>query len=180
MTSEKTPLSRAPIATEDVAQELENLRDRFRKTTNALASAAHDLKTPLAILNGYIELLQSQKLGPLNPRQREVMGDMFSSGKRLEHFIQDFLTFSVLETGELRMQYIEGDMNACLSEVCRLWSARFQERGLALYFLANDKLAPFAFDGPKIQRVISNLLENASKYTPQGGTVWLHAEPHMW
>jgi signal transduction histidine kinase len=165
---------------EDPASELATLRDRFRKTTNALASAAHDLKTPLAILNGYIELLQSQKLGPLNDRQREVMGDMFLSGQRLQQFIQDFLTFSVLETGELRMQYIEGDLNACLSEVCRLWSNRFQERGLALYFLANDKLTTFPFDAPKIQRVISNLLENASKYTPQGGTVWLHAEPHMW
>ena len=86
----------------------------------------------------------------------------------------------MLETGELRMQYVEGDMNACLSEVCRIWSNRFQERGLALYFLANDKLTPFPFDAPKIQRIISNLLDNASKYTPQGGTVWLHAEPHMW
>jgi len=161
-------------------RELEDLRDRFRKTTNALGSAAHDLKTPLAILNGYIELLRSQKLGPLNERQQEVMADMFASGQRLQHFIQDFLTFSVLETGEMRTQFIEGDVNACLSEVCRLWSNRFQERGLALYFLANDKLTPFPFDTPKIQRVISNLLENACKYTPQGGTVWLHAEPHMW
>jgi signal transduction histidine kinase len=110
----------------------------------------------------------------------EVMGDMFSSGQRLQQFIHDFLTFSVLETGELRMQFVEGDMNICLSEVCRLWSGRFHGRGLALYFLANDKLTPFAFDAPKIQRVISNLLENAAKYTPQGGTVWLHAEPHMW
>src|SRR6202795_4051281 len=169
-----------PASDENVANELEQLRDRFRKTTNALASAAHDLKTPLAILNGYIELLQSQKLGPLNDRQREEMGDMFSSGQRLQQFIQDFLTFSVLEIGELRMQYVEGDINECLSEVCRVWAGRFQERGLALYFLANDKLTPFAFDAPKIQRVISNLLENASKYTPQGGTVWLHAEPHMW
>jgi len=175
-----TARSSAPSSADDIARELEQLRDRFRKTTNALASAAHDLKTPLAILNGYIQLLQSQKLGPLNDRQREVMSDMFSSGQRLQHFIQDFLTYSVLETGELRMQFVEGDMNACLSEVCRLWSARFQERGLALYFLANDKLTPFAFDSPKIQRVISNLLENACKYTPQGGTVWLHAEPHMW
>jgi signal transduction histidine kinase len=165
---------------DNLARDLEQLRDRFRKTTNALASAAHDLKTPLAILNGYIDLLRSQKLGPLNDRQREVMADMFSSGQRLQQFIEDFLTFSVLEIGELRMQFVEGDINACLSEVCRIWSNRFQERGLALYFLANDKLTPFHFDGPKIQRVISNLLENASKYTPQGGTVWLHAEPHMW
>ncbi len=170
----------APNPADDVACDLEQLRDRLRKTTTALASAAHDLKTPLSILNGYIELLQSQKLGPLNERQREIMGEMFLSGQRLQHFIQDFLTFSLLETGELRMQFVEGDMNACLSEVCRLWSSRFQERGLALYFLANDKLTPFAFDLPKIQRVISNLLENACKYTPQGGTVWLHAEPHMW
>src|ERR1700681_4897313 len=118
----------APSSTDDGTNELEQLRDRFRKTTNALASAAHDLKTPLAILNGYIELLQSQKLGPLNERQREVMGDMFSSGQRLQQFIQDFLTFSVLETGELRMQYVDGDMNDCLSEVCRHWSGRFQER----------------------------------------------------
>ena len=61
-----------------------------------------------------------------------------------------------------------------------MWSHRFQEKGLALYFLANDKLVPFPFDSPKIQRVISNLLENASKFTPSGGTVWLHAEPYMW
>jgi signal transduction histidine kinase len=169
-----------PPPMSDVVRELESLRDRFRKTTNALASAAHDLKTPLAIMNGYIELLQSQKLGPLNERQREVMADMSSSGQRLQHFIQDFLTYTVLETGELRMQFVENDMDACLSEVCRIWSNRFQERGLALYFLSNDKLTPFLFDAPKVQRVISNLLENVCKYTPQGGTVWIHAEPHMW
>ena len=84
------PLSAAVQASagDDVARDLEKLQDRYLKTTNALASAAHDLKTPLAILNGYIELLQSQKLGPLNERQRNVMADMFSSGQRLQQFIQ--------------------------------------------------------------------------------------------
>jgi len=163
-----------------MSQEYDQLRDRFLRTTNALASAAHDLKTPLAILNGYVELLQSEKLGPLNDRQREVLRDMSSNGQRLQHFIQDFLTYTSMETGELRMQFEVGDLNACLSEVCRLWSNRFQERGLALYFLANEKLTAFSFDSPKMQRVISNLLENASKFTPAGGTVWLHAEPYMW
>ena len=169
-----------PDGSQQLLQEYTQLRERYLRTTNALASAAHDLKTPLAILNGYIELLQSEKLGGLNDRQREVLRDMHSSGQRLQHFIQDFLSFSVLEIGEMKMRYETGDMNACLSEVCRLWSHRFQEKGLALYFLANDKLPQLAFDSPKVQRVISNLLENASKFTPAGGTVWLHAEPYMW
>jgi signal transduction histidine kinase len=169
-----------PKDSPELLQEYNQLRERLHRTTNALASAAHDLKTPLSILKGYIELLASEKLGGLNERQREVIADMNSSGQRLQHFIQDFLSYSVLETGEMKMQYELADINACLSEVCRLWSHRFQENGLALYFLANDKLSEFAVDSPKMQRVISNLLENASKFTPAGGTVWLHAEPYMW
>ena len=165
---------------ENLLQEYKELRERFQRTTNALGSAAHDLKTPLSILNGYVELLGSEKLGPLSVRQREVLRDMQTSGKRLEQFIQDFLTYSALETGGLRMQFASGNVNECLSDVCRMWSNRFQEKGLALYFLANDKLPAFPFDSPKLERVISNLLENSFKFTPQSGTVWLHAEPYMW
>jgi two-component system, NtrC family, sensor histidine kinase KinB len=165
---------------DDLLKEVSELRERSLRTTNALASAAHDLKTPLAILNGYIELLQNEKLGSLNDRQRQILSDMRSSGQRLQQFIQDFLSYSSLETGDMKMRYEVANLNDCLSEVCRLWSSRFQQKGLALYFLANDKLPLFAFDNPKIQRVISNLLENASKFTPSGGTVWLHAEPYMW
>src|SRR6202522_1152379 len=164
----------------DLPQAYSELQQKFQRTTNALGSAAHDLKTPLAILNGYVELLQSEKLGPLNDRQRDVLRDMQSSGKRLQQFIQDFLTYSALETGGLKMQFAAGDINECLSDVCRLWSTRFQEKGLALYFLANDKLPVFPFDSPKLERVISNLLENSFKFIPTGGTVWLPAEPHAW
>jgi signal transduction histidine kinase len=169
-----------PNCGHELLQQYEQLRERFLRTTNALASATHDLKTPLAILNGYVELLQSEKLGPLNQRQREVLRDMTSSGQRLQNFIQDFLSFSVLETGEVKMRFELGNLNSCLSEVCRLWSHTFQEKGLALYFLPNQKLSDFPFDSAKMQRVVSNLLENASKFTPAGGTVWLHAEPYMW
>lgn len=165
---------------ESLLQEYKELRERFQRTTNALASAAHDLKTPLSILNGYVELLHSEKLGPLSDRQREVLQDMRDSGKRLQQFIQDFLTYSALETGGLRMHFDMGNVNDCLSGVCRLWSSRFQEKGIALYFLGNDKLPIFPFDSPKLERIISNLLENSFKFTPQGGTVWVHAEPYMW
>src|ERR1700745_839932 len=121
-----------PTCQHELLSQYTQLRENFQRCTNALASAAHDLKTPLSIVSGYIELLQSEKLGSLNQKQREVLHDMRSSSQRLQHFIQDFLTFTVLETGELRMQYEVGNMNACVSEVCGLWSNRFQERGLAL------------------------------------------------
>ncbi|HEY6939492.1 MAG TPA: HAMP domain-containing sensor histidine kinase [Terriglobales bacterium] len=165
---------------QELLQAYMQLQERYHRCTDALASAAHDLKTPLAILSGYIELLQNEKVGPLSERQRSILQDMQASSARLEHFIQDFLTFSVLETGELKMKYETGDMNGCLSEVCSFWLARFQQKSVALYYLANEKLAPFVFDYAKVQRVLSNLLDNAAKFTPAGGTVWLHAEPHMW
>jgi len=165
---------------QELLQAYMQLQERYHRCTDALASAAHDLKTPLAILSGYIELLQNEKLGPLSERQRSILQDMQASSARLEHFVQDFLTFSVLETGELKMKFESGDMNACLSEICGFWSARFQQKSVALYFLANEKLPPFVFDYAKVQRVLSNLLDNAAKFTPAGGTVWLHAEPHMW
>ncbi len=173
-------LAEAIPAPADLLQAYSELQERLQRTTNALGTAAHDLKTPLAILNGYVELLQSGKLGPLNTRQHEVLNDMQLSGKRLQQLIHDFLTYSALETGVLSMRFEVGNVNECLSEVCRLWSTRFQEKGLALYFLPNDKLPLFPFDSPKLERVISNLLENSFKFVPAGGTVWLHAEPYMW
>src|SRR5579864_1625091 len=96
---------------DELLQAYNDLRERFQRTTNALASAAHDLKTPLAILNGYVELLQSEKLGPLNQRQKDVIGDMQASGQRLQRYIQDFLSFSVLETGQLKMRFEPGNIN---------------------------------------------------------------------
>jgi len=164
----------------DVQEQFERLRERYQRCTTSLPSAAHDLQTPLSIISGYVGVLQGEKLGALNDRQREVLGDMASSCKRLQNFIQDFLTYSVLETGEMQLRFELGDLNESLAEVCSLWSPRFQEKGLAVYFLANEKITPFPFDAPKVQRVISNLLDNACKFTPTGGTVWLHADPYMW
>lgn len=176
-----TAAQRAEVAPDSsLSRDLGKLQERLQRTTSALASAAHDLKTPLAIVSGYVNVLTGEKLGPLNARQREVLKEMAASCERLQSFIQDFLTYSVMETGELKVRYQTGDINACVSEVCNLWSQRFQDHGLALYFLPNEKLTPFDFDHPKVQRVVSNLLDNASKFTPAGGTVWLHVEPYMW
>ncbi len=183
LVAEPSPRRKGPVSKDssaDVLEQFERLRERYQRCTTSLASAAHDLKTPLSIISGYVGVLQGEKLGTLNDRQRDVLQDMASSCKRLQNFIQDFLTYSILETGEMQLRFEMGDLNASLAEVCSLWSPRFQEKGLALYFLANEKIAPFPFDAPKVQRIISNLLDNACKFTPTGGTVWLHADPYMW
>lgn len=157
-----------------------HLEEENRRRTVALATAAHELKTPLSIMAGYMELLLSGKLGELSDRQRQVLSDMRENGVRLQHFIQDFLTYSALESGNVRLRLEVADFNSVLQEACSFWLQRFQESHVALYFLPSEKLKPFAFDSFKIQHIVSNLLDNALKFTPQGGTVWLNADPYHW
>ncbi len=165
---------------EDLLRSYEKLQGESRRRTTALAHAAHELKTPLAIMAGYLDLLLSDKLGELSERQRRILDDMRANASRLQQFIHDFLTYSALETGNVSMRFEMADLNACLSEVCSFWLHRFHQQGVALYFLANEKLKPFPFDNFKVQHIVSNLLDNALKFTPGGGTVWLNAEPHVW
>jgi len=165
---------------EALLQSFEKLQSESRRRTTALAHAAHELKTPLAIMAGYLDLLLSDKVGPLSERQRQILEDMRANGTRLQQFIHDFLTYSALETGNISMRFEMADLNACLHEVCSFWLHRFHQQGVALYFLANEKLKPFPFDNFKVQHIVSNLLDNALKFTSSGGTVWLNAEPHAW
>src|SRR3954470_18285176 len=79
----------------------ERLREESRRRTVALASAVHELKTPLAVMEGYMELLYSEKAGVLNDKQRQILEDMKANEKRLKRFIADFLTFAAIETKNL-------------------------------------------------------------------------------
>jgi signal transduction histidine kinase len=165
---------------EDLLRSFQKLQQESRRRTTALAHAAHELKTPLSIMAGYLDLLLSDKLGDLSERQRRILDEMRANASRLQQFIHDFLTYSALETGNVSMRFEMADLNACLQEVCSFWLHRFHQHGVALYFLANEKLKPFPFDNFKVQHIVSNLLDNALKFTPSGGTVWLSAEPHVW
>src|SRR3954463_4960862 len=70
----------------------ERLRDEIRRRTVALASAMHELRTPLAVLDGYLALLESKKTGHLTETQRSIVNDMKANEKRLKIFVSDFLT----------------------------------------------------------------------------------------
>jgi len=105
---------------------------------------------------------------------------MKTSGLRLSHFIREFLSYAKLETGQIQVQLEQGDFNACLADIAGTWAVRFQSAGIAFYYRGSSDVPNFNFDTFKIQHVISNLLENAMKYTPRGGTVWMSLEPYNW
>lgn len=156
------------------------MKEEAHRRTIALATAAHRLKTPLAIISGYIELLLSQKPGPLVKRQLQILDDSRASCERLQHFIQDFLTYSALETGAVSVKLEVGEINQCLADVYELWLPRFQKKGVALYLTPGARIEPFPFDPFKIEEVVSNLLDNSLKFAPVGGSVWVSAELHYW
>ena len=164
----------------ELLESLQNLQEESRRRTVALGTAAHQLKTPLAIISGYVELLLSRKAGQLSERQGQILEEAKFNCKRLQQYIQDFLSYSALETGNLALKLSPADLNACLAELYSYWIPSFQKRGVALYLLSQETLPEFPFDYDKIQHVISNLLENSLKFTPPGGTVWLHAELDTW
>ncbi len=154
-------------------------QDIFRRTI-ALASAAHELKTPLSVMTGYTDLLLGQLLGPLNEQQTKVLEEMKQSGLRLQRFVQDFLAFSALESGKIRLSKEVGDVNECIAEVLEHWSSRFEQKRLQWDFRPDNKLQPILFDSLKLQHVISNLIDNAVKFTPEGGRVRVSTSSYLW
>jgi two-component system, sensor histidine kinase and response regulator len=165
---------------QELVEAIARQQEELAKRTVAMATAAHELQTPLAIIAGYVDLLLSQRAGRLNTRQRQILEDSQSNCARLRDFVTDFLDYSALENGKVPMYFELGDLNACLSEVFGYWLTRYQEKGIALYLPINSKLEQFAFDYHKVQQIVSNLLENSLKFTPAGGTVWLTADPYKW
>lgn len=145
-----------------------------------LASAAHELKTPLAIMAGYIDLLLGQSCGPLSDAQKKILNEMQVNATRLQAIVRDFLAYSSLEKGKLELKARSGDINSCVNEVCNAWLPRFHGKQVALYFSPDPGVPEFSFDGPKVQHIVSNLLENALKFTPTAGTVWVSVAPHNW
>ncbi|MBZ5562470.1 MAG: HAMP domain-containing histidine kinase [Acidobacteriia bacterium] len=156
------------------------LQEKVQGRTVALAAVTHQLKVPLAVIPGYVDLLLSQKPGPLTARQKQILENLRAASAHLEEFITDFLAYSSLEAGKVTLRYETGDLNACLAEVCGYWIDQFREKGVALFFPSNPRLEQFEFDYHKVQQVVANLLENSLRFTPAGGTVWLTAEPYAW
>ncbi len=156
------------------------LQEVNRQKTVFLASAAHELKTPLAVIKGYYDLLLTGSLGRLSDKQQDILEESKDSCERLVRLVSMFLNYSALESGKLVLQLRENDLRDCLDELSKRWSEAFQRKGVKLETNFDPSIPTFRFDYQKVQQAAANLLDNSLKHTPAGGSVTLRAGPHFW
>jgi signal transduction histidine kinase len=154
--------------------------EECRRCRSMLDSAAHDLRAPLTVVIGYIDLLLSGKAGSLTETQVKILRDMSSSATHLQRFTKDFLSFRLVDSLGSQVNLQAADLNECLRETCGVWAPQFQAKGTGFYVFPAEGLPLFPFDYWKVQHILSNLLENAFKFTPAGHTVWVHVDPYVW
>jgi signal transduction histidine kinase len=156
------------------------LQEVNRQKTVFLASAAHELKTPLAVMKGYYDLLLSGPLGKLSDRQRDILQESKESCDRLVRLVSMFLNYSALESGKLVLQLRDNDLRDCVNDLACRWQDAFQRSKVRLDIKLHADLPIFKFDYQKVQQCVANLVDNALKHTPAAGSVTLIAEPHFW
>lgn len=156
------------------------LQEANRQKTVLLGSAAHELKTPLAVMKGYYDLLLSGSLGKLSERQREILRESKESCDRLVRLVSMFLNYSALESGKLVLQLCENDLRDCINDLASRWQDAFKRASVRLDVQVHPDLPLFKFDYQKVQQCMFNLLDNALKHTPAAGSVTLRAQPHFW
>ncbi|HTC62174.1 MAG TPA: HAMP domain-containing sensor histidine kinase [Candidatus Saccharimonadales bacterium] len=156
------------------------LQEVNRQKTVFLASAAHELKTPLAVIKGYYDLLLSGSLGKLTDKQRDILQESKDSCERLVRLVSMFLNYSALESGKLVLHLRENDLRDCLSELATRWHEAFVRKHVRLETILNADIPIFKFDYQKVQQTVANLLDNSLKHTPAGGNVIFRAELYFW
>ncbi len=148
-------------------------REAGQPKTDALAFLSHELRTPLSAVIGFAELLQDERVGPLNPKQRGYVRDIRESGEHLLLLANDLLDLSKLEAGKLTLSRRVTDASVVAAGALTLLREGATKRGVLLN-VALPEPAPLLFADPlKLKQVLLNLLANAVAFTPPGGRVTL-------
>ena len=152
----------------------ERLRRVDRLKDDFIAAVSHELRTPLTSTIGFLQTLERGDLA-LDAEQRlEMLRIARLQAQRLSRLVDDLLFFAESERGRLRLDYTEVDL-AALSEDCvRAQEPLAQQKGIALR-LDVDPLPPVHGDRGRLAQLLDNLLSNALKFTPDGGSVEVRA-----
>lgn len=149
-----------------------------------LVSAAHEFKTPLVVMLGYADLLRCGHLGPVNDRQTQVLGEIQESAERLQKLIQDLLLLYELRAAKPaprnKLETETAEVNEDLEEIFNYWAPAAKQKSISYRFQAAPGSPRVPVEPLKLQHIISNLIENALKFTPVRGEVVVSATPCFW
>jgi signal transduction histidine kinase len=147
----------------------DKLKDDF------LTVASHELRTPMSVINGFAEILVREKLGPLNDEQKRRVRKILMQGQRLHRIIDELLDLSRIRSGRIQVKKEVFDLVPVLKASLDDHQIVCEQQKIELADEIPDVLPDVVGDLERVTHVIVNLLNNAIKYTPAGGTVTLKA-----
>ena len=159
-----------------MAGDIKEIMDKERQIecskNELITSIAHDLRTPLTSIIGYLDLVSSKELA--RDTQMKYISIAYNKSKRLEKLIEDLFTYTKFNFGEVKAAYTEVDMVKLLNQLVDEFYPSFSEYHLAYEFTASHYSAVIRADGDLLARAFANLISNAIKYGREGKNILIH------
>jgi len=148
-----------------------------RAKTEFIANMSHEIRTPLNAIIGFSEVLRDGILGPLNKEQNEYMDDIVRNGRQLLELILNILAFSEAESDRMQLRPDTIRLKDIVLSALSLVRDEAMQKNIATdYILAPETDRDIEADGSRLQQVMVSLLDNAVKFTPEGGSVRVAAQ----
>ncbi len=161
-------------------QQLEEINAKLTKATRLkdefLASMSHELRTPLNSILGFSEALQENCFGPLSEQQIKPIKSIETSGQHLLALINDILDLSKIEAGKLELDKGSVSLTHLCDTSLRFIQQQAFKKQIKLNFSVPQNIPSFVADERRLRQILINLLNNAVKFTPNGGQVALNVQ----
>jgi signal transduction histidine kinase len=164
--------------TAELKHALSRLTELNQLKTNLISNVSHELRTPLAHIKGYVELLEEEELGDLTLEQGKAMSVIHRATVRLGQLIDDLISFSTASREGIQLKLEPVSIHDLARDIMDRSKPKATEEGIRLRLSVDKGLPTIQADTEKLSWVIYQLLDNAIKFTPEGGRVKLWAE-HM-
>jgi signal transduction histidine kinase len=153
----------------------EALETADRLKSEFIANVSYELRTPLNAIIGFAEILANQYFGTLSPRQLDYSRGILDSSHRLMSLINDILDLATIEAGYMALETGRVDVRSMLQAVITLTRERARSRDLALTLRCPRDIGTIEADERRLKQALFNLISNAVKFTPAGGSIRLEA-----
>jgi signal transduction histidine kinase len=149
----------------------EELRALDKLKSEFVSTVSHELRTPLNIIIGHAEILQDQLFGELNTHQGRYVENIVRSARHLLELVEDILDLSKIESGKLELHRTCFQLSSAIDEVNTLVGPMSETKNIKLTYEMTPSLDRIWADRLRFKQIIYNLISNAIKFTPEGGSV---------